>query len=53
MDKDFNEAWKHYLQLCNLSAKDFYENELAEAGLESPFKADTVKNLVEELKKKI
>ncbi len=53
MDKDYKEAWEHYLKLCKLSAKDFYEEELAECNLESPFKADTVEHLVTELKKKL
>ncbi len=51
MDRDFKDAWAHYLQLCKLSARDFYENELAQVGLKSPFKEDTIKNLVNELKK--
>jgi M3 family oligoendopeptidase len=53
MDKDFNDAWKHYLQLCKLSVKDFYEAELAEVGINSPFADGTVGTLVEELKKKL
>jgi M3 family oligoendopeptidase len=53
MDKDFDDAWKHYLQLCKLSAKDFYEPMLAEVGLKSPFRDGTVEELVAELGKKI
>ncbi|MBO6127657.1 MAG: M3 family oligoendopeptidase [Pseudobutyrivibrio sp.] len=53
MDKDFDDAWKHYLQLCKLSVKDFYEKELAEVGLNSPFADGTVATLVTELKKKL
>ena len=53
MDKDFDDAWKHYLQLCKLSAKDFYENELSDVGLDSPFTDGTISNLVAELKKKL
>ncbi len=53
MDKDFKDAWNHYLQLCKLSVKDFYENELKEVGLDSPFADGTVKGLVDELKKKL
>ncbi len=53
MDKDYKEAWEHYLQLCKLSAKDFYENELAEAGLKSPFKDGTIAELVEEMQRKL
>ncbi|WP_028242985.1 M3 family oligoendopeptidase [Pseudobutyrivibrio ruminis] len=53
MDNDFKDAWNHYLQLCKLSVKDFYENELKEVGLESPFADGTIKGLVDELKKKL
>ncbi len=53
MDKDFKEAWQHYLQLCELSAKDFYEPMLETAGLKSPFRDGTVKGLVEEMEKKL
>lgn len=53
MDKDFDEAWNHYLQLCKLSAKDFYENELNAVGIESPFKDGTIKHLTDEMKKKL
>ncbi|MCR5581825.1 MAG: M3 family oligoendopeptidase [Pseudobutyrivibrio sp.] len=53
MDKDYNEAWEHYLELCKLSAKDFYENELSAVGLNSPFKEDTITELVREMKKKL
>lgn len=53
MDKDFKEAWNHYLALCKLSVKDFYENELTEVGLNSPFKNGTISELVNELKKKL
>ncbi len=52
MDKDYKAAWKHYLQLCRLSVKDFYENELEEVGLKSPFKDGTIKELAEEMEKK-
>ena len=53
MDKDFKEAWEHYLELCKLSVKDFYENELEEVGLKSPFRDGTIENLVNEMEKKI
>jgi hypothetical protein len=41
------------LQLCELSAKDFYEPMLETAGLKSPFRDGTVKGLVEEMEKKL
>ena len=53
MDKDFDEAWKHYLELCKLSAKDFYENELAQVGLLSPFKDGTISKLVSDMEREV
>ncbi|MCR5671361.1 MAG: M3 family oligoendopeptidase, partial [Butyrivibrio sp.] len=53
MDKDFGDAWKRYLDLCKLSAKDFYETELSEVGLKSPFKDGTIGYLADELSKKV
>ncbi len=53
MDKDFKEAWEHYLELCKLSAKDFYENELAAVGLKSPFKDGTIAELSDEMSRKV
>ena len=53
MDKDFDDAWKHYLQLCKLSAKDFYEPMLAEVGLKSPFKDGTISDLTDAMSAKI
>ena len=53
MDKDYQDAWKHYLQLCKLSAKDFYEPMLDEAGLKSPFKDGTIKELADNMNAKI
>ena len=53
MDKDYKDAWNHYLQLCKLSAKNFYEEELAEVGLKSPFKDGTIDDLVKNMSKKV
>ncbi|MCR5320977.1 MAG: M3 family oligoendopeptidase [Lachnospiraceae bacterium] len=53
MDKDFKDAWNHYLQLCNLSVKDFYEEELKAVGIKSPFADGTIEYLAEELEKKL
>ena len=53
MDKDYKDAWNHYLQLCKLSAKKFYEEELAEVGLKSPFKDGTIDDLVKNMSKKV
>ena len=51
MDADFEDAWKSYLKLCNLSASDFYTNMLKEVGLDSPFEDGCIKNIVEKLEK--
>ncbi len=53
MDKDFDDAWKHYLELCELSARDFYEEELAQVGLESPFANGTISELADDMSAKI
>ncbi|MBP3274027.1 MAG: M3 family oligoendopeptidase [Butyrivibrio sp.] len=53
MDKDYKDAWNHYLQLCKLSAKKFYEEELAEVGLKSPFKDGTIDDLVKNMSEKV
>jgi len=51
MDKDFKEAWEHYLQLCKLSVSDFYVPELKAVGLDSPFEEGCVEKIVAELGK--
>ncbi len=53
MDKDYKDAWDHYLELCKLSAKDFYEEELAQVGLKSPFKDGTIDGLVQNMSAKV
>lgn len=52
MDKDRSAAWADYLKLCRLSAKDYYLNVLAAAGLESPFADGCLERLVKELEPK-
>lgn len=51
MDADFQGAWESYLQLCRLSASDFFTNMIREAGLDSPFEDGCLKNIVEKLEK--
>ncbi|SHO54202.1 M3 family oligoendopeptidase [Anaerocolumna xylanovorans] len=51
MDKDYKKAWESYLELCKLSAKEFYEPMLNKVGLDSPFQDGCMKNIVEELTK--
>ncbi|MBR6015411.1 MAG: M3 family oligoendopeptidase, partial [Firmicutes bacterium] len=45
MNKDYDSAWKDYLKLCAMSAKDFYVNMLPKCGLEVPFEDGTVEHL--------
>ena len=51
MDADYDAAWKSYLQLCRLSAKKFYREELREVGLDIPFEDGTIEKLVKNLRK--
>ncbi len=51
MDADFDGAWQSYLELCKLSASDFYTAMLKEVGLDSPFEPGCIKNIVEKLEK--
>ncbi|MCR5342060.1 MAG: M3 family oligoendopeptidase [Butyrivibrio sp.] len=53
MDKDYKDAWKHYLQLCKISASEFYEDMLAEVGLKSPFKDGTIESLAKDMAEKV
>lgn len=49
MEEDRQRAWDSYLKLCRLSASDFFENMLKEAGLKSPFKEGSIQKLTEKL----
>lgn len=51
MDANYEEAWKDYLKLCKLSAKDFYTNMLPQVGLKSPFEDGTIEWIVEKIRK--
>lgn len=53
MDENYQEAWKSYLKLCELSASDFYTNMLKEVGLRSPFEDECMQNIVENLEKSV
>ncbi len=52
MDENFADAWKDYLALCKMSARDFYTNMLPQVGLKSPFEDGTIADLVEKLEAK-
>ncbi|MGN0399952.1 MAG: M3 family oligoendopeptidase [Blautia sp.] len=47
MDQDYKEAWNSYLKLCRLSASDYFENLLEQAGLRSPFEDGCIEEIVE------
>ena len=49
MDNDYKAAWKSYLKLCNLGAKDFFTGLLPQVGLKSPFEDGTLKDMVGKL----
>lgn len=53
MDRDFKDAWEHYLKLCKLSVSDFYVPELKAVGLDSPFEEGCVERIVREFEKKL
>ncbi len=53
MDEDFRGAFEKYLELCKLSAKDFYEPMIESVGLKSPFKDGCIEELVSRLKAKV
>ncbi len=53
MDEDFAKAWESYLNLCNLSAADFFTNMIPQVGLVSPFKEGCIKDMVEKLEEKM
>ena len=53
MQENYEEAWKSYLQLCRLSASDYFENLLRKAGLRSPFEDGCIQEIVDKLKKDI
>lgn len=49
MDNDYKAAWKSYLKLCNLGAKDFFTDLVAQVGLKNPFEDGTLKEMVGKL----
>ena len=50
MDRDYKEAWQSYLQLCRLSASDFFTGLLPRAGLILPFEDGCLKHVVKQLR---
>lgn len=53
MDEDYKSAWNSYLELCKLSASDFYTNMLKTVGLDNPFEEGCLKHIVQKLSDKI
>jgi len=47
--KDFSNAWKDYVRLCNAGGSDSFLGLVKLAGLQSPFDDGTVKNIAAEL----
>ena len=53
MDQDFKGAWESYLKLCRLSASDFFDGLMKEAGLNNPFEDGCLAHVVKKLENKI
>lgn len=53
MDRDYKAAWKSYLELCKLSASDFFDGLMKKAGLDNPFEDGCLKYVVSQLEKKM
>ena len=51
MDRDYKGAWESYLKLCRLSAGDFFDGLMKEAGLINPFEDGCLKFVAEKLDK--
>ena len=49
MDKDYKAAWNSYLELCKLSASDFFDSMITRVGLNNPFEDGCLKNVVKQL----
>ncbi|WP_026506662.1 M3 family oligoendopeptidase [Butyrivibrio sp. MC2013] len=52
MDKDYKAAWKSYLELCRLSASDFFSGLAVKVGLNNPFEDGSLKYMVSQLEQK-
>ena len=50
MDRDYRDAWEHYLKLCRFSAGDFYGGILKEGGIRSPFQDGCIEAVTEGLR---
>lgn len=50
MDRNYQEAWESYLKLCRLSASKFFTELLPDVGLNNPFEAGCMKDVVKNLR---
>ena len=53
MDQNRGEAWESYMNLCRLSASRFYPQMIDAAGLKVPFQEGCIREIVQELEKKL
>ena len=53
MKQDYKAAWNSYLELCKMSAGRFYPELLEAAGLQVPYEAGFIREMVDELKAKL
>ena len=53
MDRDWKGAWESYLKLCRLSASDFFDGLIDQAGLANPFEDGCLAYVVRQLEDKI
>lgn len=53
MDKDYKAAWDSYLKLCRLSASDFFDGLMKQAGLANPFEDGCLKYVAGKLVEKL
>ena len=49
MEQDYKAAWNSYLELCKLSASDFFDSMITRVGLNNPFEDGCLKNVVKQL----
>ncbi len=49
MDKDYKGAFDSYLELCKLSASDFFDGLISKVGLDNPFEDGCLLNVVQKL----
>ena len=53
MDQDYRAAWESYLKLCRLSAKDFFDGLMKDAGLVNPLEDGCLRYVVSKLESRL